>query len=79
MTQMNHAFVPDFVSFGELAEARAGVARQKELIASLRPGSEHHRIATNALLLFQDGVFVMAEARALIRLARSRVKHSPKI
>ena len=52
---------------------------QMKRVASLTPGTERHRIATEVLLLLQDGAHVMAEARAMLREARLLTSHTREI
>ena len=52
---------------------------QMKRVASLTPGTERHRIATEVLLLLQDGAHVMTEARAMLREARLLTSHTREI
>ena len=48
------------------ADALARIDRQMKIVASLDPGTTHHRLATNVLLVLQDSLHVVTEARATI-------------
>ena len=47
------------------------VKEQESQVRSLEPGSKHHRVAVNVLLLLQDSLHVLTEAHELIQAARS--------
>ena len=42
------------------------------LVAKLRPGSDDHRLATSVLLMLQDSLFVMSQAKALLKATRGQ-------
>ena len=49
------------------------IEAQSALVATLTPGSPEHRLATNVLLLLQDGLFLLSETEGLLeRIRRSR-------
>ncbi len=45
---------------------------QQLLVASLRPGTEEHRLSVKVLLLLQDALHLLIEAEALLAAAGSK-------
>lgn len=54
------------VSIVDLCRVRQGIARQQDLVDSLSPGDERHRIAVDLLLAYRDSLFILMELRSLI-------------
>lgn len=53
-----------------LAETKNRIRMQEEAVQSLVPGTPHHHIATNTLLLLQDSLYVLTEAHEMIQHVR---------
>lgn len=50
-----------------LSKTKERVAQQRVRVASLEPGAESHRLATNVLLLMIDSLHVLDEADRMIQ------------
>ena len=49
-----------------LVATNARIIEQMKRVRSMEPGSPAHRVASKVLLLLQDSLFVLTEARELI-------------
>lgn len=50
--------------------AQGRIEAQMAIVATLRPGSPDHRVATSVLLMLQDSLFVMSQAEMLLKAVR---------
>jgi hypothetical protein len=53
-----------------LRESMANIQRQRALVDRLEPGSEQHKRAVELLLLLQDSLHALTEARELLDKVR---------
>ena len=60
------------LSWEEHGATRRYIDEQITFIATLEPGCEAHRIATDMLLLLTDGLALLVETRALVKRLQSR-------
>lgn len=71
MTRSSPFPMPSSATYDGQAAAQERIERQGETVASLLPGTEHHRLAMSVLLLLKDSMVVMAETQATIAVARA--------
>ena len=57
-------------SLSGLRETEERVAEQRMRVATIAPGTEYHKIATNVLLLLQDSLHALREAHETIAAVR---------